>query len=123
MAETLLNLHTRLSISATIYAFALGAWAAWNFFRAGGVSGNYLGALMVGELLVIAQGIIGGLMLLVGGRPGDPIHLLYGILVALLWPLAYAYTQGRTDRRESGIYALVGFFIFGLAIRAIMTGG
>jgi hypothetical protein len=118
-----LNLHARISISVVLFAFAMGAWAAWNFFRASGVSGSYLGAVMVGELLVLAQGAVGAVMLLFGGRPGDLIHLLYGVLVALMWPLTYAYTQGRTERRESGIYALVAFFIFGLAIRAIMTGG
>ncbi len=117
------SLHSRIALAAIFFAFAMGAWAAWNYFRGRGISANYWGALVVGEILMLAQGVIGIVLLLMGARPEDWLHLLYGVLVALAWPGVYLYTGGRNTRSEAAIYALVSFFIFGLAIRAVMTGG
>ena len=72
---------------------------------------------------MLAQGVLGIVLVVSGHMPADIIHFLYGVLVALSWPGAYVYTNARAGRREAAIYALVSFFIFGLAVRAIMTGG
>lgn len=122
MTETLITLHARTANTVLLYAFAMGAWSAWNYFRKQGVGGNYFGAMAVGELLMIAQGILGVLLLGLGARPSDFIHFLYGVLVTLMWPLTYVYTHARVERKEAGLYALVAFFIFGLSLRAVMTG-
>lgn len=116
-------IHSRIALTTILFAFALGAWAAWDYFRRRGVSPSYWGALVIGEILMIAQGIVGLILVLSGALPGDLIHFLYGVLVALSWPSVYIYTNARGGRREAGWYALVSFFIFGLAIRAYMTGG
>ncbi len=115
-------IHSRTAIAAVLFAFALGVWALWSFVRGQRVSSSYWGALVIGELLMLAQGFLGILLLIGGARPADWLHLLYGVLVALSWPGVYIYTHARGDRREAGLYALVSFFVFGLAIRAIMTG-
>ncbi len=115
-------IHSRTAIAAVLFAFALGVWALWSFLRGQGVSPSYWGAVVIGELLMLAQGFLGILLVLGGARPADWLHLLYGVLVALSWPGVYIYTHARGDRREAGLYALVSFFVFGLAIRAIMTG-
>lgn len=114
-------LHSRLANTAVLFALALGLWAMWSYMRGRGVSPSYWGALIIGELLMIAQGILGVLLVIGGKTPGDLVHFLYGVLVALSWPGAYIYTHARMGRSEAAIYALVSFFIFGLAIRAIMT--
>ncbi len=116
------DLHSRLALSAIFFALALGAWAAFLFFRGKGIDSSYWGALVIGEILMIAQGVIGVLMVISGRMPPDLIHFLYGVLVGLAWPGAYVYTNARQGRSEAGIYAIVSFFIFGLAIRALMTG-
>lgn len=115
-------IHSRIALSAVLFAFALGVWAAWDFVRGRGISPSYRGALLIGEVLMLAQGALGILLVLTGALPGDLLHFLYGVLVALSWPAVYIYTNARMGRSEAGIYALVSFFIFGLAIRAIMTG-
>ncbi len=115
-------IHSRIAVTAVLFALALGAWALWSFLRGQGVSPSYWGALIIGELLMLVQGFLGILLILGGERPADLLHLLYGVLVALSWPGIYVYTHARGDRREAGLYALVSFFIFGLALRAIMTG-
>lgn len=121
--ETLTFVHGRIAQTTILFAFIMGAWAAWSYFRKEGVNSSYWGALIIGEILVIGQGVIGLLMVFLGAVPADLIHFLYGVLVALGWPAVYIYTNARATRNEAAIYALVSFFIFGLGIRAIMTGG
>lgn len=121
--ETIVIIHSRLAVTAALFALAMGAWAAWNYLRGHGVGSNYWGALFIGEALMIGQGVIGIVLLIAGERPTDVLHFLYGVLVALSWPGVYVYTNARAGRSEAALYALVSFFIFGLVIRAIMTGG
>jgi hypothetical protein len=71
----------------------------------------------------VGQGIFGVLLVISGARPAEPLHFLYGALVALGWPAVYLYTNARATRTEAAFYALVSFAIFGLAIRGMMTGG
>jgi len=121
--DALIGIHDTLSRTIILFALAMGLWATWRFFRKQGVDSSYLGALIIGEILVLAQGAIGVLLVILGARPGDLLHFLYGVLVALGWPAVYVYTNARTTRNEAMIYALVSLFIFGLGLRAIMTGG
>ncbi len=115
-------IHERLAQTVILFAFALGAWAAWNFFRKQGVSASYWGALVIGEGLMLGQGVLGLALVLSGARPADLLHFLYGALVALGLPGVYVYSHGRTTRTENALYALVAFSIFGLALRAVTTG-
>lgn len=116
-------LHARLATAATLFAAACGLWGLYNYVRKQGVSGNYWGTLAVGELLMIAQGLIGLLLWLQAHRPARPgIHILYGVVAVLAWPAAYLYTQGRDTRRESLIYGLIGLFLVGITLRAQVTG-
>ena len=58
----------------------------------------------------------------VGERPArTAVHILYGFLIVIALPATFAYLRGREERREALIYALVGFFLTGLALRAIIT--
>ncbi len=120
--DSFVVLHSRLAITTVLFMFALGAWATWLFLRGQGVTSSYWGAAIIGEIVTLVQGALGILLVVTGQIPHDLLHLLYGVLVALSFPAVYVYTRGRTDRPEVGWYALAGFFVFGLAIRAIMTG-
>ena len=115
--------HSRLALTIILYTFAMGAWAAMLFFRKKEMDASYWGALVIGEIVMLAQGILGLILVITGERPADLLHFLYGVLVALSWPGTYIYTHARQGRAEAGIYAVVSFFVFGLAIRALMTGG
>jgi hypothetical protein len=116
-------IHNRLALTTILFALALGLWAAWNWFRGRGVDSNYWGAIIIGEILVLGQGVLGVLMVISGARPADLLHFLYGALVALGWPAVYVYTNARATRAEAGLYALISLAIFGLAVRAVVTGG
>ncbi len=116
-------IHSRIAITAVLFALALGVWSAWGYIRGQGVSPSLRGALVIGEGVMLVQGVLGVLLALTGAIPHDLLHFLYGVLVALAWPGTYVYTRARMGRNEAGIYAVVSFAVFGLALRAITTGG
>jgi heme A synthase len=118
----LILVHSRLALTIILYTFAMGAWAAVIFFRRKEIDSSFWGALVIGEIVMLLQGVLGVILVITGARPADILHFLYGVLVAFTWPGAYVYTHARQGRAEAGIYAIVSFFIFGLAIRAQMTG-
>jgi hypothetical protein len=118
----LTDIHCRVGLSVSFFSFILGVWGIIAFLRGSGVTGSYFGALVVGEILVIAQALLGVILVLAGEWPMDALHFLYGVVVILMWVMVYIYTKGGTTRREILIYAVVSFFMMGLAIRGIMTG-
>jgi hypothetical protein len=117
------QIHYRIALAVLFYTFAMGAWGAFTWLRGHGVPPNFLGALVIGEILVLAQGVLGVILVISGKMPSDLLHFLYGVTIAISWLGVFAYTHGETTRREMGIYALISFFMFGLGIRAMMTGG
>lgn len=118
----LAEIHARLGNTIMLFTLVVGLWALFNYVRRQGLPPSYWGTLVIGELLLATQALVGGVMYFQGGRPPRIIHFLYGVLVLLIWPGAYVYTEGRDTRREALIYGLASLFLFGLALRAIDTG-
>jgi len=116
-------IHSRLALTIILFALVLGIWAGWKYLRREGLTSSYWGALIIGEMLILAQGLLGLLLVIMGRQPAELLHFLYGVVTALGLPAVYIYTGGRATRTEAALYALVAFAIFGLAIRALMTGG
>ncbi len=119
---TLIELHIRLATTAQFFTLIVGLWALLNYVRGQGISPSYWGTLVIGEGLLFVQGLTGLIMFLQGARPPRLIHILYGIVVLLVWPGVYTYTQGQGTRREALIYGVATLFMFGLILRAIGTG-
>lgn len=119
---SMVQVHAGLANTARLFTLAVGLWALINYVRGRGLTSSYWGALVVGELVLVGQALVGGVLYLQGGRPARSLHLLYGLLVLLVWPGLFAYTEGRDTRREALFYGLASLFLFGLALRAIMTG-
>lgn len=116
-------LHARLVITILLFFGALSLWGFVNYLRGSGVTGGYKGALAIGELLVIAEFLIGVIMFIAGARPFRPsIHILYGIVALITVPGAFAYTRGRDGRWEQLIYVTVCLFLCGIALRSLTTG-
>jgi hypothetical protein len=118
---TLSEIHGRLSNAVLLYAIILGAWGIYGFIRRRGVSEGYWGALAIGELLILAQGLLGGYLWAQGLRPARGAHVLYGVVTALGIPAVYAYTRGREGRAENLAYGSASLLVALLAMRAIVT--
>ncbi|MBA3534809.1 MAG: hypothetical protein H0T73_23095 [Ardenticatenales bacterium] len=115
----LFTLHLQLATMATIFTLLLALWGFLRYMQGQGVDGSYLGAVVIGEGLLVVQGALGGLMMGAGAQPARPaIHILYGLVALLSFPALYAFTQGRDSRREMLLWALIALFVFGVTIRA-----
>jgi hypothetical protein len=115
-------LHDRLAVTVMLFMAAVGAWGVFAYVRGQSVSGSYAGALAIGEALVVVQVAAGAIMLAAGARPPGATHYLYGITAVLVLPFAWSYLRARNQRQALLIYSLIALFIFGLAVRGMVTG-
>lgn len=116
-------IHASLSTALFLFTGISGAWGLVTYARRQGVSASYWGILACLELLALAQGLVGGAMLLAGEQPARLVHILYGIVSVVTLPGAYAFTRGRDDRQATLNYALLCLFLLGVSLRAASTAG
>jgi hypothetical protein len=115
-------LHDRLSVTVMLFMAAVGAWGIFAYLRGQSITGSYAGALAIGEALLVVQVGAGVTLLATGTRPPSATHYLYGITAILVLPFAWSYLRARNQRQALLIYSLVALFIFGLAVRGMITG-
>jgi hypothetical protein len=120
----LTQLHGALSQTVWLFFLFLGLWGLLRALRGRGVDGSYLGALVIGELLFVAQAVMGTILWLGSNRPGRAeIHLLYGIFAVVFLPFLFGVLRGDDSNRGQWVFALANLFMFGVALRMIETGG
>jgi len=107
-----------------LFAAIAGAWGMVDYLRRRPVSPSYWGIIVVGNLASLAQGIIGVVLALQGrletlSRP--PVHILYGVVLALWIPLILFFNRNREGRQETLMCGLISLFEAGIALRAITT--
>ena len=119
----LLFMHARLLVTILLFFGALTLWGIFGYLRGRAISGSYRGALAIGELLMVAEFIIGLSLLIIGRQPArEAIHILYGVVAIITLPGTFSYTRGRDSRWEQLTYAIVCLFLCGIALRALETG-
>lgn len=106
-----------------LYMFAVGFWGLFSYAKGAILEGSISGALMIGQGLIVVQGLFGLVLYINGPRPSDPVHVLYGITAAVVMPFIYTYAKDRDPRQSLLIFSLIALFIGGLAIRGMTTGG
>jgi hypothetical protein len=114
--------HTRLATTAALYTFAMAAWGFYLAIRGRGLDGSYLGAVLVGELLLLVQSGLGAYLLLVAGEsPSRWVHVLYGVVAILVWPFVFTYTREMDDDRAAALFGAASLFLWGIVLRAAST--
>jgi hypothetical protein len=78
--------------------------------------------LSITAALGLLQAILGGLTFLMGARPGEGLHYVYGGIVLLAIPVAYVYSDQQQVRRDIIIMVIAVAAVVGAAVRALMTG-
>ncbi len=123
---TLGEIHGRIGNAALLFMIIAGVWGIIRWRQGVGIDQNYLGVLIVGEILIIAQILLGLYMVLAlslspsAGRPW--LHYLYGFVMVLTLPAVYAYTRGHMeDSNDQALYAFVCLFIAALVYRSMTT--
>ena len=117
-------IHDRLANTIVLYVLILALWGFWRFFRKRGVDSSFWGSLVIAEVLILTQGVLGFFLWLSGLTPTRGwVHILYGIVGAISIPAVFIFSKGRDDRRDVLVYAAVHLFQVGVFLRAMMTGG
>lgn len=119
----LVTIHDRLSISMLLFMSILGLWGLIAYVRGGSLSGSLAATFVIGQLLVACQVLAGVALVLMGTRPADSTHYLYGATAVLILPFLWTYLRDRDQRQALLVYSLIALFIAGLAVRGITTGG
>lgn len=115
--------HDRLATTVVLFFLVAGVWGLIEFARGGVLGGAVAGMLLIGQGLVVVQGMLGMVLFLWGDRPEDTIHILYGFTAVLVLPFVWSYVRDKAPRQGLMLYSLVALFIVGLAIRGMTTGG
>jgi hypothetical protein len=88
------------------------------------ISPLFRSAIRVTGYLALLQAILGGILFLMGGRPTDQLHFVYGLVVLLAVPVASVYATGKREqaRRDLIILLIGALVVAAAAVRAFMTG-
>lgn len=119
---SIFELHAGLARTSSYFLAILALWAIFLRVRSQPLNSNWFGAAVIGEVLLIAQFIVGWLLFAQvggGGLPRPYLHILYGLVAIITLPAGYAYF-GRVD--DEGVktvaMAAVCFFLWGIVARA-----
>lgn len=115
-----LDLHTRLATALVLYLGALGVWGIALGASGSGPTASFRGALVIVEVAIAAQGLLGIASWPAKGPPQWQ-HVLYGAALLLAIPLAATMARDGSPRRTALSLGLASLFAAGLAIRGMTT--
>lgn len=140
-------LHAVLGFATLVLTAAAGAWGAWRWWRVE-PSPLFWRLLRSAQALLLLEALDGGLLLLLGRRPDDGLHYVYGLVPLAVSFLAEQLRLGAAEavlearglegsqavralpeadqrsvvlaivRREMGVMALAAMVMVGLLLRA-----
>jgi hypothetical protein len=118
----LTQIHAGLANTAVLFIAALGIWALLLRFTSRPLNSAWFGAALMGEILIIAQGVLGGLLYLQGLNAALPrpfMHILYGVVAIITLPAAQSYFGQLEDENVKTLaIAASCFFLWGILLRA-----
>ena len=120
--DIVLSLHGRIAVAIVLYLSAAGLWGLALGLRGSGPTPSFIGALVVAEIVAVAQGLL-GIVLLFSRSPAQSVHVLYGFALAVALPMAATLVRKRDPRAASFAFGFIALFAAGLAIRGITTAG
>ena len=120
------EIHARLTDTATLFIAVVGLWALYLRIRSRPLDGNWIGAAVIGELLLIGQALLGTYLSLFMGlgvvlqRPF--LHILYGIVAVITLPAAYGYFGQLEDENTKSVAMFVTcLFLWGILLPAAQS--
>jgi len=123
LVDALAFLHDLGARALVVYAVLLGLWGTYSYFRHNQVSGSFRSSYLIMAGLVAAQGLFGAILFAAGNRPGELLHVVYGIFAVLFLPGAYVYAHAGSKRREAITLAAAAWIVLVAYLRGISTGG
>lgn len=115
----MVDLHTRIAYALVLYLAAVGLWGI-VLGLAAGPTPSFRGALVIAEVAIVVQGLLGIVSATARGLP-EWQHILYGLALVVAIPLAATMVRQGSPRRTALTLGLTALFAAGLAIRGITT--
>jgi hypothetical protein len=108
---------------ALLWLWGVGAWVGERALRRiSGPGRAYWWLLGTLQASLLIQAVVGVVLLFLGGS-ASVLHYVYGIVFpVLLLLVAHVLARDMFAHRPYIAFAWAGFFIFGLTLRALMTG-
>ena len=111
---------SRVGLLVAVLMFVLGLYI--GLVRKGDVTPYYRKAVYIIAGVMLAQSLLGLIMYIIGGRPFEEVHLIYGVGAVLSLPFFIFVEVTAKKRPAMGSY-MWGFAVLaGILIRSIMTG-
>jgi hypothetical protein len=118
----LTEIHANLANTAVLFIAALGIWALVLSFTNRPLNSAWFGATMLGELLIVAEAALGGILYLQGlnvDLPRPFMHILYGVVALITLPAAQSFFGNLEDDKVKTLaMAAACFFLWGILLRA-----
>ncbi len=120
----MLVVHLGLSRANLIFVGLVGLWSLYEGLRGRGPSGSLLGGLVVCEILLLVQAVVGLLLL---GNEGWSLsrpflHFLYGAVAIISLPAMYGYLSKLPNPRALNLgFGVTCAFIFLALLRAVQV--
>jgi hypothetical protein len=122
VAGALSFLHARLALASILFSILLGIWGAYQFLRYRQVSGGFRASFLFLAGLTAVQGLVGVGLFLLGARPRELLHVVYGIFAVVFLPGVFTYaSRGRADR-EAAVLAAAAWVVLVAYLRGFATG-
>ena len=99
---TLVQFHAGLSNACVIFSLIIAGYGFLEYLQNQRVDGGFLGVVAVGELLFLAQVVVGVLLAVTGGPlPARLwVHILYGVVLVILFPRPMRSRAGATRAKS-----------------------
>lgn len=111
---------SRVGLLVAVSMFILGLYI--GLVRKGDVTPYYRKAVYIIAGVMLAQSLLGLTMYIIGGRPFEEVHLIYGVGAVLSLPFFIFVEVTAKKRPAMGSY-MWGFAVLaGILVRSIMTG-
>lgn len=116
----ILSLHQKFALVLILLGLVGAVWCFIDLRRRGQPSGGVRAFLILCWALVLIQDLLGLLLLAQGHRPSHLLlHVMYGVLSALVLPVAWGLSA-RSGGRHEAVYLGLGSLLFaGLTFRAL----
>lgn len=110
----ILSVHQKFALVLILLGLVGALWCFIDLRRQGAPSGGVRAFLILCWVLVLIQDVLGLLLLAEGRRPANLLlHVMYGVLSALVLPIAWGLSA-RSPGRHEAIYLGLGSLLFGL---------
>jgi len=114
--------HQKLAVAIVLLALGGTLWAGYVAYKARSAA-----RLQTATRLMIAvlgvQAVFGIVIALLGSRPQDPLHFVFGPATIVALPAATGLGRGRPERTAAAILAAGWVVTLALSLRAVGTAG